>query len=97
VADDEDKYEDYEALATRVFNHYKQKIGDISKERLQLHSLAEMKARVLKNELDPQNDLMSPEDKLILRTRLSLPPPKAAPTPEPSQQAAQSAPSGTSQ
>ncbi len=83
VLDEDDRYADYEGLAKKVFDHYHVKIGDISKQRLKLHSLAEMKQRVLDQELDPdqQRALMTPEDQAILRTKLGLPPPKATPVP----------------
>jgi hypothetical protein len=97
IADEEDRYENYEAMTKRIFDHYREKIGDISKQRLQLHSLAEMRDRVLRIELDPQNDMMSPEDKAILRTRLNLPAPKAVPNPPAATEATQTAPSGTTQ
>ncbi len=96
LADNEDGYENAEAMATRIYNHFNEKIGDISKQRLQLHSLAEMRDRVLRIELDPQNDLLSPEDKAILRTRFNLAAPKTAPNPAPAAtQEAQTPPAGT--
>jgi hypothetical protein len=95
VLDDDDRYDNCEALAKRVFDHYHQKIGDISKQRLQLHSLAEMYQRVLSQELDPdpQQALMSPQSQAILRTKLNLPAPKAVPAPA-TEPTAQTAPSG---
>lgn len=97
VAGDEDQYENYEVMTKRIWNHYNEKIGDISKERLKLHSLAEMRDRVLRIELDPQNYSMSPEDKLILRTRFNLQASKAVPNPAPATEATQTAPPGTTQ
>jgi hypothetical protein len=83
VRDDDERYENYQHLAQRIWTHYHEKIGDISSERLKLHPLSEMRNRVLEHELDPDpaNALMSPMAQAILRTKLGLPAPKPFPTP----------------
>ncbi|HEY3853235.1 MAG TPA: hypothetical protein VGO67_02455 [Verrucomicrobiae bacterium] len=83
ISDNEDGYQNSEFMAKRIYDHFTEKIGEISKQRLKLKSLKDMKDRVLRIELDPHNNLISPEDKMILRTRFKLPAPKAEPTPAP--------------
>src|SRR6202034_2369884 len=41
VRDDEDRYDNCENLASKIWEHYHEKIGDISKQRLQLRPLTE--------------------------------------------------------
>jgi hypothetical protein len=83
VRDDDDRYLEYETLARRMWEFYKNKIGDFGKQRLALHPLNEMRQRVLEHELDPdpQNAWMPPGAQAVLRTKLGLPPPGAAPPP----------------
>jgi hypothetical protein len=77
VLDDDERYANYELYAKRVWDHYRAKIGDFNDKRLSLHSLSEMRARVLEHELDPdpQSAWMSRQDQAILRTKLGLPAP----------------------
>jgi hypothetical protein len=90
VSDDEDRYINYQNLAQKIWKHYHEKIGDISKQRLQLHPWAEMRQRVLDRELDPDpgNAGMPPQAQAILRTKLNLPASKPVPAPSPTAQTA---------
>jgi hypothetical protein len=83
VRDDDDRYLEYQTLAKRIWDYYHKKIGDSNIQRLGLHTLAEMRERVLKYELDPdpRNALMPPGAQAILRTKLGLPAPGAVPVP----------------
>jgi hypothetical protein len=92
VRDDDDRYANYENLAKRIWNHYHDKIGTISEQRLSLHPLPEMRATVLDHELDPdpQSAWMPPQAQAILRTKLNLPAPKPVAVPAPTAQAATS-------
>jgi hypothetical protein len=84
VRDDDERYINYQNLAKRIWTHYHDKIGDFSKQRLALHPLAEMRAKVLEQELD----LMPPQAQAILRTKLNLPAPKPISSPSPTGQTA---------
>jgi hypothetical protein len=85
VRDDDDRYANYENMAKRIWDHYHAKIGDVSKQRLSLHPLAEMWQTVLDHELDPDpaSAWMPPQAQAILRTKLNLPAPKPFPGPAP--------------
>jgi hypothetical protein len=75
----------YELLAKAVWNHYHDKIGTISKERLQLKPLKEIRQRVLDYMLDPnpQTRPLSPYNQNYLRTKLGLKSPTATETAPP--------------
>jgi hypothetical protein len=90
VRDDDDRYKNYQNMAQRIWTHYRDKIGDFSKQRLSLHPLAEMRSMVLEHELDPDpaNAWMRPQAQAVLRTKLDLPAPKPIPGPSPTSQAA---------
>lgn len=77
VMDDDEHYANDEALAAKIWNHYRRKIGDASVARLGLPKLPQMRQDVLDHELDPQNGWMPPLAQAILRTKLDLPAPKA--------------------
>jgi hypothetical protein len=98
VRDDDDRYANYENLARLIWNHYHEKIGTISKERLSLRPLPELRQFILDKELDPdpRYALMPPEAQAILRTKLGLPAPKPRAVSGPVS-ANQSAPAATAQ
>jgi hypothetical protein len=79
VMDDDERAANYENLARQIWNHYHEKIGGASQERLALKPLAWMRQWVLDHELDPVNGRMSPHAQAILRTKLGLPPPSPHP------------------
>jgi hypothetical protein len=84
IADNEEGAVNYQNMAKRIWNRYHEKIGDFSKQRLQLQPLSEMYQHVLDIDLNPNSGLLSPQSIAILRTKLVLPkakepPPAAAP------------------
>jgi hypothetical protein len=90
VADDDARYVQYENMAQIIWTHYHNKIGEISKQRLSLFPLAEMRQRVLEHELDPdpKSAWMTRQDQAILRTKLNLAAPKPATAPPSTEQTA---------
>jgi hypothetical protein len=85
LTDKDDIALNYDNLAKKVWNHYQEKIGTISKERLRLPSLKEIRQRVLDSLLDPnpQTRLLNIFSQNVLRTKLELKSPSATETPPP--------------
>jgi hypothetical protein len=93
VDDKDDEAVNWELLAKDVWTHYRDKIGTISKQRLQLKPLKEIRQRVLDYMLDPnpQTRPIGPAAQNYLRTKLGLrntnatepPPPAATNSPAP--------------
>jgi hypothetical protein len=90
VRDDDERYVEYENMAKLIWTHYHEKIGEISKQRLSLPPLADMRKRILDLDLDPDpaRARMSRQEQAILRTKLNLPAPKPAASPSPAEQTA---------
>jgi hypothetical protein len=78
VMDDDARYENYEAMARKIWTHYHQKIGEASAQRIGLKPISQMRQFVLDRELDPEQGWMPPLAQAVLRTKLGLPAPKAA-------------------
>ncbi len=76
VMGEDDRAVNYQNLARQIWNHYHEKIGNTSKERLGLQPLAQMRQFILDHELDPEHGWLAPKAQAILRTKLNLPAPK---------------------
>jgi hypothetical protein len=85
VSDQDDTAVNYDNFAKRVWNHYTDKIGTISKQRLELKPWQEIRQRTLNYMLDPnpQTSLISVYAQNILRTKLGLAKPTAPQPPPP--------------
>ena len=85
LSDDDQRAVNYDTLARDVWNHYQEKIGPISKERLQLPPWQEIRQRTLNVMLD---NMLSPYNQALLRSKLGLKKPGApetSPVPSPVQ------------
>ncbi|MBI2946498.1 MAG: hypothetical protein HYY23_02560 [Verrucomicrobia bacterium] len=70
--DEDDLAVGYDRFAQRIWNRFMQEIGTISKERVGLPPLAQLKKQVLDRMLDPESGL-EPQIANQLRTKLGLP------------------------
>ena len=82
VRDNDSQAANYNNMAKKIWTYYHQKIHSASKERVGLKPIAQLQQFELKKALDPQTGL-PPQAASILRTKLNLPPPAAAPGPGP--------------
>jgi len=80
LSDQDQEAVNYDNLAKDVWNHYHEKIGPISKERLQLKPWTEIKQRTLDYVLDSRSGVLSPYNQNLLRTKLGLKKPSAPET-----------------
>jgi hypothetical protein len=80
LSDQDAEAVNYDNLAKDVWNHYRDKIGTISKQRLELRPWPEIKRRVLDSLLDPQTRSLSSYGRSYLRTKLGLRSPGASET-----------------
>jgi hypothetical protein len=82
LSDEDDVAVNYDNLAKKVWNHYQEKIGTISNDRLKLHPLTEIRQRVLDGLLnpDPQISPLNTYSQNYLRTKLGLKKPNPAET-----------------
>lgn len=78
VRDNEEQAANYNNLAKKIWRHYELKTMGASKERLELKPIAQLQQFVLNKDLDPTNGL-PPWAAALVRTKLNLPPPQAAP------------------
>ena len=80
LSDDDPRAVNYDTLAKGVWNHYQEKIGPISKQRLELKPWQEIRQRTLDVMLDPRSGMLSPYNQSYLRTKLGLKKPSAPET-----------------
>ncbi|MDB6130634.1 MAG: hypothetical protein JWM04_1741 [Verrucomicrobiales bacterium] len=85
AAGEDDRANNYQQIARRVWERFQKKIGPAGLKRVGLEPLEKLQADMVKRLLDPQSGL-SPEYSKTLRTRLKLPaasttPPSQAPPP----------------
>jgi hypothetical protein len=83
LTDQDETAVNYENLAKKVWNHYTEKIGTISKQRLPLPPLTEIRQRVLDMLLDPRTGRLNAYSRNLLRTKLGLKAPSSTETPPP--------------
>jgi hypothetical protein len=77
IGDNDAEAANYKNMAQLVWNHYHEKIGPLSNERLKLRPLSEIYQRVLDMMLDPRGGYLSDYNRAYLRTKLGLPNPNA--------------------
>jgi hypothetical protein len=79
LSDQDQEAVNYDTLAKDVWNHYHEKIGPISDQRLRLKPWQEIRQRTLDYVLDPRSGVLSTYNQNYLRTKLGL---KKASAPE---------------
>jgi hypothetical protein len=70
IGDNDEEAANYRNMALDVYNHYNEKIGPISNERLQLGPLPAIRQRVLEQMLDPKAGMLEPNAQNYLRTKV---------------------------
>jgi hypothetical protein len=83
VGDNDAEAVNYSRLATDVYNHYHDKIGPTSDQRLRLKPLAEIQQRVLDEMLDPKSGMLDVNAQNHLKTVLAYKNPATTETPPP--------------
>jgi hypothetical protein len=72
LSDQDQEAVNLDNLAKDVWNHYHEKIGPISNDRLKLPQASEIRQRTLDYVLDPKSGVLSPYNQNLLRTKLGL-------------------------